>query len=313
MKGLLKRISNFFKTKDTNYTSDFKYNSLECEIILGSSIYIPYMYGYKRDMMDHVIVKFTYKNTEDMIFVRDRFINICYKNKINIAQCNGSGNNYILYIASNTNSLLQLIDSIYNAEEYENIFFDVFNQELTNYIENRDSYEEEYPFEFIETKYKSFRHITHNAFDIIGYTHIEGVTDKYSNIGCIWLSGAPGIISDFMSCCNEVKLYNEVDDFHTIKINLSDFIKALEYNNDLCKRYGNGYIDERTITMISSILNNDKKYFSPLIELLSNNDPIDEDNGILLEGYEDTLDEEEEKEISQEEFINAVLDEIING
>lgn len=324
VKGVIKKISNYIRSVNTvkDYSSDLKNHNIECDIILGSCPNL----GINneddkiiRTMMDHVILKFTYDITDEILQSEKRqYINAV--SDIGARVYDDSCG--ILYVASNFNTIKPR--PRYGIDSMNNTFCKLATLALLKYDDNLYDYEEdETSFEFIELKHRSIRHNVYKGLDIIGYCTCPEVPSKLG-LGCMWLS-VPYIDTDYFSNIDHV-YYPTIDTVNIIKVNLSNIIDLIDFalyhyseidsekkakydDEDLFKEKMPVIPSREIIYRLVSIMKNDHDYFRFILSYIDeddNYDPDEEEHYI----YDDI---DEENEISQEEFYNAAIDEILKS
>lgn len=324
-KGVIKKISNYVKsfTIEKDYSSDLENHSIECDIILGSCPNLNINDEDEkmiRTIMDHVILKFTYDPNDNKIQKQKNQ----YINAVSTTGCriyDTTDDKYgVLYIASS-------LDNIKKASllsDIDNHFFKLTTLNLLKYDDNLYEYnEDETSFEFIELKHKSIRHAgRYKGLDIIGYCTCPDVPSKLG-LGCMWLSIPYEDITQFSSIA---QVYHSIIGHNIVKVNLFDIVKlidfALYHYSEVDSKLEFTFGDEELIKekmpiipsreilgKLMSIMENDYDYFRYALSHIDKEDRYDpdEEDSYIYDTSED------EEEISQEEFYNAAIDQILKG
>lgn len=315
----LRKIKNLLKKKEKDYKSNISYSNIEYDILVVSCPNIQQEMESEERVnlmytMSHLVIEFTIENPND---TKDS-INILYQSciKHNISIFNNF--DYIV-IWSNYD---KLTDMVYLAnsslQSNDNEFFIILRNILDSVSDNMLVYiNDELSYELIELKdHRSFKmryddYIRKNPtepIEILGYTFIPSGIDILSEvINCIWISIHEDIINEFSSI--SANMYKEEGKHRVlIKMNLYDFISQMNKNITT--------ISKDTFITIRNICSNDE-YFNILMKYINWNKYYDFEGNELIKTKDNIdynnneNDMNEEGYISQEEFINEVLDEII--
>lgn len=305
----LRKISNLFSRKKNNYKPKLQYNDIDYEIIYVSCPNL--LKEEMRDIMSQILVRFDIDSSNNKTMQElNSFAIKCINHGITIIY---AITNDKVFLSCNIYQLHEMITDEFVANTYaadDNDFIAILSGIIESVSENLSVYDnEEISFELVECKHRSFRkdyvdiikNRKYNVVDILGYTWFtdDSILDS-TPLNYIWLSIEQDILNEFSYA--ESIVYVENDTYRVlIKMNLSSFIMLMNSNFHHCSD---------TLNYVKFIMDNDTEYFKPIKWRIdwsgSSSGSGENPDNDTEEGYN-----EEEAEITQDEFINSVLDEVI--
>lgn len=292
---LLKRLLVMMRKKDNNYKSDIQSDDIDSDIIIGSCI--DSQHDIIRLVLDHIIITIT---CNEQYYYTD-IIERCTEADLTTKVYNNT-----LIIAGNSLSYEVLLSKwkydITIHDDDKSISYNIMkhiNNQFTNYRNNKDSYDGiDKSFEFVISDHWSFKkrpdlESTANI-DILGFTFNTHSKFNFDETNCIWLYMNNADTKQI--CTMNAHIYHVCDDKYLIKTSISSF-----------KVFVQGFLtDDSIVTSVQKIIENDLPYYKYIQHVI----PYWADS--IVDYDNDNIDEDEEKEITMEEFFNAALDEIRN-